>query len=182
MEDRERKLLETSLIFVALWKPMRLYGTLLCVPLGKCLLLFTVSKFTQNNSLCLASYIVLQNMFLLSTYKVFSKFYCMGWYQEFLNTFEVLVQFSFNISVFFKKSQAFDSICKNSEGQLNWVPVCSYFRHREHEHHLMLFQCTQTRHRVDFATVLELDSKCVKIEKILWFIKHWHSTFINILK
>lgn len=40
----------------------------------------------------------------------FSKFYCMGWFQESVNTFEILVQFSFNINVFFKKSQAFVSV------------------------------------------------------------------------
>lgn len=144
---------------------------------------FTVSKFTQNNSLCLSSYIVSQNMFLLNTCKVFSKFYCMGWFQESVNTFEILVQFSFNINVFFKKISGlcFSQLAGTLRG--SWTECQSVFVHiSDTEHHLMLFQCTQTRHRVDFVTVLEQDSKCVKIEKISWFIKHWHSTFINILK
>ena len=51
----------------------------------------------------LSSYIVLQNIFLLNTCEVLANFTCMGWFQETVNTFEILVQFSVNINVFFKK-------------------------------------------------------------------------------
>lgn len=78
---------------------------------------FTVNKFTQNNSLCLPSCTVSQDMFLLSIYKVFSKVYCMEWFQEPMNIFEVLVQFSFNFNVVFKKSQSLiQPISSDSEG------------------------------------------------------------------